>query len=103
MVFRLETGPPTFGFKMLVSGLIPPSGLKGSDDGVLNLEESCFWTLSIVCVYKRNTTFRKLDLFPSSGKVMWASAVLGPLERELAPITGPRDFNFRLGTPYSEY
>jgi hypothetical protein len=27
------------------------SVLKGSDDGVLHLEESCFWTLSIICFF----------------------------------------------------
>jgi hypothetical protein len=42
--------------------------LKGSDDGVLRLKERRFWTLFIVQCFLKNTTFRKQDLFPSSGK-----------------------------------
>jgi hypothetical protein len=43
--------------------------LKGFDDGVMHFEESCFWTLSIFqCFFILKTTFRKLALFPSSGK-----------------------------------
>jgi hypothetical protein len=42
--------------------------LKGSDDGVLHMKESCLRTLSIFQCFLRNTTFRKLDLFLSSGK-----------------------------------
>jgi hypothetical protein len=44
----------------------PRKILKGSDDGVWHLELLGFSTVSIVRLYK-NTTFRKLDLFPSSG------------------------------------
>jgi hypothetical protein len=44
--------------------------LNVSDDGVLYLKESRFWALSIVKYLLRNTTFRKLDPFPSSGKIM---------------------------------
>jgi hypothetical protein len=56
--------------------------LKSSDDGVLlHFKESCFWTLSIVQCFLKNTTFRKLDLFPSSGKIKVAPTLLGPLER----------------------
>jgi hypothetical protein len=42
----------------------------GSDDGVQHSELLSFWTLSIVQYYKKleNATFRKLDLFPSSGQ-----------------------------------
>jgi hypothetical protein len=54
--------------------------LKGSGDGVLHLKESCFWTLSIVCFLKI-TALRKLDFFPSSGKIMMAPILLGPFER----------------------
>jgi hypothetical protein len=44
--------------------------LMGSDDGVQHSELLSFWTLSIVQCSKKleNTTFRKLDLFPSSGR-----------------------------------
>jgi hypothetical protein len=31
-------------------------------------------------MFIKNTTFRKLDLFPSSGKIMAAPTLLGPLE-----------------------
>jgi hypothetical protein len=44
------------------------SMLKGSDDGVMHIEESCFRTLSIVQCFSLKTTFRKLALLPSSGK-----------------------------------
>jgi len=44
------------------------SVLKGSDDGVMHVEESCFRTLSIVQCFSLRTTFRKLALLPSSGK-----------------------------------
>jgi hypothetical protein len=42
-----------------------------------------FWTLSIVQYSKKfeNTTFRKLDLFPSSGQGGKTPSQLGPLER----------------------
>jgi hypothetical protein len=62
------------------------SVLKGSDDGVVHLEESCFWTLSIVqrFIFKE-TTFRKLALLPSSGKKKGGEGVAptlwDPLER----------------------
>jgi hypothetical protein len=41
---------------------------KGSDDGVCHSELLGFWTLSIIRYSKKreNTTFRNLDLFPSS-------------------------------------
>jgi hypothetical protein len=43
--------------------------LKGSDDGVMHFEESCFWTLSTLqCFFLKKTTFRMLALLPSSGK-----------------------------------
>jgi hypothetical protein len=45
-------------------------GCKGSDDGVYNTKN--YWVLDFVhhpVFYKlENTTFRKLDLFPPSGK-----------------------------------
>jgi hypothetical protein len=55
----------------------------GSDDGVYHSELLDFWTLSIVRYSKKleNTTFRKLDLFPSSGEVWETPTQLGPLER----------------------
>jgi hypothetical protein len=31
--------------------------------------------------FSKNTTFQKLDLFPSSGKTVAAPTLLGPLER----------------------
>jgi hypothetical protein len=31
-------------------------------------------------MFLKNTTFRKLDLFPSSGKIMGATTLLDPLE-----------------------
>jgi hypothetical protein len=58
--------------------------LKCSDDGVLHLKESCFWTFSIVRCFPQNTTYRKLDLFPSSGKMKMAPTVL------VSSITGPQ-------------
>jgi hypothetical protein len=63
----------------------------GSDDGVQHSELLSFWTLSIVQYSNKleNTTFRKLDLFPSSGQgegklhlVSWVSS------KELTSITG---------------
>jgi hypothetical protein len=51
--------------------------LKGSDDGVLHLEKSCFWTLYPSSSVSKNT-FRKLKRFPSSGKMMGAHTLLGP-------------------------
>jgi hypothetical protein len=41
--------------------------LKGSDDGAMHFEESCFTTSSIVQCFSLKT-FRKLALLPSSGK-----------------------------------
>jgi hypothetical protein len=41
---------------------------KGADNGVLQLKKSSFWTVSIVQCFLKNT-FRKLDLFPSLGKI----------------------------------
>jgi hypothetical protein len=32
-------------------------------------------------MFLKNITFRKLDLFPSSGKIMVVRTLLGPLER----------------------
>jgi hypothetical protein len=42
----------------------------GSVDGVQHSELLSFWTFSIVQYSKKleNTTFRRLDLFPSSGQ-----------------------------------
>jgi hypothetical protein len=42
--------------------------VKGSDDGAMHFQESCFGTLSVVQYFSLKTTFRKLALFPSSGK-----------------------------------
>jgi hypothetical protein len=43
--------------------------LMGSDDGVQHSELLRFWTFSIVQYSKKlENTFRKLDLFPSSGQ-----------------------------------
>jgi hypothetical protein len=55
----------------------PPHYLssEGFDDGVLHVRESCFWTLSIVLMFLKNTTFRKLDVLPSSDKVMATTVV----------------------------
>jgi hypothetical protein len=39
-----------------------------------------FWTSSIV-QYSKNATFRKLDLFPSTGQEGKTPSQLGPLER----------------------
>jgi hypothetical protein len=36
-------------------------------------------------IVSKNSMFRKLDLFPSSGEVMGAPTVLGPLERGRDP------------------
>jgi hypothetical protein len=55
--------------------------LKGSDDGILHLKETGFWTLSILEGFLKNMTFRKLDPFPYSGKKKVAPTLLGPLER----------------------
>jgi hypothetical protein len=55
--------------------------LKGTDNGVLHLKKSGFWTLPIVQCFLKNATFRKLDLFPSSGKIMAVPTLLGPFER----------------------
>jgi hypothetical protein len=52
--------------------------LKGSDDGVLLFKESGFWAFSIVQCFLINKTFRKLNLFPSSGKMKVAPRLLGP-------------------------
>jgi hypothetical protein len=62
----------------------------GSDDGVKHSELPSFWTLSIVQYSKKfkNTTFRKLDLFPSPGQGGKTPCQLGPLEK-LTSITGP--------------
>jgi hypothetical protein len=42
--------------------------LKGSDDGAMHFEESCFRPLSIVQCFALKTTFRKLALLSYSGK-----------------------------------
>jgi hypothetical protein len=57
--------------------------LMGSDDGVYHSELLSFWTLSMVHYSKKleNTTFRKLNLFPSSGRGGGAPSQLGRLER----------------------
>jgi hypothetical protein len=44
-------------------------------EGIMFLD----FTHRLMCIKK--TTFRKLDLFPSSGEIKVASALLGPLER----------------------
>jgi hypothetical protein len=67
-------------------------------------ESSGFFTLSIVLnsKYIEITMFRKLDLFPSSGKGRNTSTLLGPLEeltsvtRPKLRITGSLDFDHRL-------
>jgi hypothetical protein len=44
-------------------------GLKVEKSLEQNLKDSCLWTLPILQGFSsKNTTFRKLDLFPSSGK-----------------------------------
>jgi hypothetical protein len=50
---------------------------------LLHSELLSFWTLSIVQYSKKleNTTFQKLDLFPSSGRVGRTPSQLGTLER----------------------
>jgi hypothetical protein len=55
--------------------------INGSDDGVLYLKESVFLTFSIVQCFDKNTTFRKLDVYPSSVKIKVAPTLLGPLQR----------------------
>jgi hypothetical protein len=44
--------------------------LKGSDNGAQYMGLLDFWTLSIIRILKntKEHTFRKLDLFPSSGE-----------------------------------
>jgi hypothetical protein len=58
-----------------------------------------FRTLSIVVVLKiklrKNTTFRKLDLFPSSGEGK-KPILLGPLERASLNHWGPTEYVFSL-------
>jgi hypothetical protein len=56
----------------------------GSDDGLLHSELLSFWTLFIVQYSKKleNTAFRKLDVFPSSGRGGGRTpSQLGPTER----------------------
>jgi hypothetical protein len=64
------------------------SSLNGSDDAVLHLEDHVF----VLCPssdVSKNRTFRNLDLFPSSGKIMMPYSV-GSLQRlTLAPSKGP--------------
>jgi hypothetical protein len=54
--------------------------LKGSDDGVLHLKNHVYGLRPSSNVFF-NTIFRKLDLFPSSGKNKMASTWLGPLDK----------------------
>jgi hypothetical protein len=75
-----------FGVSSLLSSLHLidyKQNLKASDDGVLHSEPLCLWTLSIVrnSKYYKNTTFRKLDLLPSSSEKRATSIQLGRLER----------------------
>jgi hypothetical protein len=37
---------------------VSESILKGSDDGVLYLKESCFWTLSIIYCFQKHDSFK---------------------------------------------
>jgi hypothetical protein len=57
------------------------------------LKESYFWTLSIVQCFLKNTTLRKVDLFPSSGKIKVAPTLLVPLEK-LASIQWSKQIQF---------
>jgi hypothetical protein len=47
----------------------------------MNLKELGLWTLSIVQCFLKNTTYRKLNMFPSLGKNKVAPTLLGPLQR----------------------
>jgi hypothetical protein len=63
-----------------------------------------FWALSIVWCSKKNTTFRKLNLFPSSSETRGAPTLLGRLEtanlsQYLAPSNRPK----RVAAPPSVY
>jgi hypothetical protein len=54
--------------------------LKASDDG---LWHSGYWVFGLCrsSIILKNTTFRKMDLFPSSHDVWETPTLLGPLER----------------------
>jgi hypothetical protein len=69
------------------------------NDGVQHSESLGLWTLSIVrsSKYLENTTFRKLDLFPSQGEER-GTPLLGPLER-LAFSKGPSRVEVSLPSP----
>jgi hypothetical protein len=59
----------------------------------------CTWKNNILRLFpssnvSKNTTFQKLDLFPSSGKIMAARTLLGPLE-SLDQIQFPKRCVFR--------
>jgi hypothetical protein len=74
----------------------------GSDDGVQHSELLSFWTLSIVQYSKKlkSTTFRKLDLFPSSGHRGKTPNQLGPLERaNLNHLTNLRKLGMYIMAP----
>jgi hypothetical protein len=52
----------------------------GSDYGILHLKESVFLDLVHHSLFsQKNTTFRKLGLFPPSGKIKVAPTLLGPV------------------------
>jgi hypothetical protein len=54
--------------------------LKGSDDGLYDLELLAFWTLTIIWYSKKleSTPIRKLDLFPSASEGL--TTLLGLLQ-----------------------
>jgi hypothetical protein len=47
---------------------------------VISIERIMFLDFTHSLMFIKKTTFRKLDLFPSSGEIKVASALLGPLE-----------------------
>jgi phosphoribosylaminoimidazole-succinocarboxamide synthase len=52
-----------------------------------------FWTLSIVWYSERNTTFRKLDLFPSSGENVARTYSAGSVIKRygaISKVMGPK-------------
>jgi hypothetical protein len=71
--------------------------LKCSGNGVLYLGEIGF--LGIVHNDVKNTTFRKLDLFPSSPKIMEALTLLGPSERAKIEVSYFYNGSNRVGVP----
>jgi hypothetical protein len=59
--------------------------LKGSEDGVMHFEESCFWTLSIIqCFFFKNDVSETDSCFHLRVKTIGegvAPTLWGPLER----------------------